>query len=215
MTSQKSKKILFEEYIKNHQLEKLISELTNSLVHSLSPNPIVYMIKYLTGLLSDEEKTENNINIPPPYPEGVPIVKFPKFKSNNLLSKYLNKENWNDFKYIKTRYNNNINDLTILSENFPNDNIGICLCDDDCIISYDDLLNDLHKSAVVLGSHQAFCFPFYDYTEQSIKAVKEEGFKVAFIGESRKASRNDDKYKIPRYPIYDSTSMDSFKSMIG
>ena len=143
MTSQKSKKILFEEYIKNHQLEKLISELTNSLVHSLSPNPIVYMIKYLTGLLSDEEKTENNINIPPPYPEGVPIVKFPKFKSNNLLSKYLNKENWNDFKYIKTRYNNNINDLTILSENSPNDNIGICLSDDDCINSFDDLLNDI------------------------------------------------------------------------
>jgi len=143
MTSQKSKKTLFEEYIKTHQLEKLISELTNSLVHSLSPNPIVYMIKYLTGLLTEEEKTENNINIPPPYPEGVPIVKFPKFQSNNLLSKYLNKENWNDFKYIKTRYNNNINDLTILSENFPNDNIGICLCDDDCIISYDDLLNDI------------------------------------------------------------------------
>ena len=143
MTSQKSKKILFEEYIKNHQLEKLISELTNSLVHSLSPNPIVYMIKYLTGLLSDEEKTENNINIPPPYPEGVPIVKFPKFTSNNLLSKYLNKENWNDFKYIKTRYNNNINDLTILSENSPNDNIGICLSDDDCINSFDDLLNDI------------------------------------------------------------------------
>ena len=117
--------------------------MINSLVHSQALNPIIYMIKYLTGLLSDEERTENNINIPPPYPEGVPIVKFPKFTKENLLSKYLTKENWNDFKYIKTRYNNNINDLTNLTENFPNDNIGICLCDDDCINCYSDLLNKI------------------------------------------------------------------------
>ena len=82
-------------------------------------------------------------------------------------------------------------------------------------VSYEELKEDLHKSAVVIGSKQAFCFPFYDYTEQSVKAVKEEGFKVAFIGESRKASRNDDKWKIPRYPIYDSTSLETFKNMIS
>jgi hypothetical protein len=143
MSNQKEKKHLYIEYIKTHQLEKLISELTNSLVHSLSTNPIVYMIKYLTGLLSEEERTENNINIPPPYPEGVPIVRYPKFKSKNLLSEYLNDEIWNEFKYIKTRYNNNINDLTIISENSPENKIGICLTDDDCINSYDDLLNDI------------------------------------------------------------------------
>ncbi len=82
-------------------------------------------------------------------------------------------------------------------------------------VSYDELKADLHKSAVVLGSHESFCFPFYDYTEQSIKAVKDEGFRVAFIGESRKASRNDNKYKVPRYPIYDSTSLEKFKSYVN
>lgn len=82
-------------------------------------------------------------------------------------------------------------------------------------VSYKELLDDLHRSVVTLGSRQAFCFPFYDYTEQSIKAVKEEGFKVSFIGLSRKASRSDDKYKIPRYPIYDSTTMETFKSMVN
>lgn len=81
-------------------------------------------------------------------------------------------------------------------------------------VSYKELLDDLHKSAVVLGSHQAFCFPFYDYTDQSIKAVKEEGFKVAFIGGNRKASRSDDKYKIPRYPISDTTTMSQFINMV-
>jgi len=61
----KSKKEIFEEYLKLHDLENLISEMTNSVVHSLDPNPIVYMIKYLTGLLTDEERSEYNINIDP------------------------------------------------------------------------------------------------------------------------------------------------------
>ena len=82
-------------------------------------------------------------------------------------------------------------------------------------VSYNDLLADLKKSLKVVKSNLSFCFPFYDYTENSIKAVKEAGFKVAFIGGNRKATRNDDKYKIPRYPIHDSTTMAQFKAMIN
>ena len=82
-------------------------------------------------------------------------------------------------------------------------------------VSYNDLLNDLKKSIDVVKDTSSFCFPFYEYTSSSIKAVKESGFKVAFIGGYRKASRSDDKYKIPRYPIYDSTSLSEFKIMVG
>ena len=88
------------------------------------------MIKYLTGLLSNEERTENKIDIPPPYPQGVPIVNYPKKI----------KENWPNYKYIKTRYNNNINNLTNLNDNSRTDKIGICLCDDDCLNCYSELL---------------------------------------------------------------------------
>ncbi len=82
-------------------------------------------------------------------------------------------------------------------------------------ISYDALLADLKKSIAVVKDTKSFCFPFYEYTSTSIKAVKDVGFKVAFVGEWRKATRNDDKYKIPRYPIYDSTSMETFKTIVG
>ena len=81
-------------------------------------------------------------------------------------------------------------------------------------ISHDELLADLNKSIEVTKSKEAFCFPFYDYTNNSINTVKEAGFKVAFIGGNRKASRSDDKYKIPRYVIYDSTSLQSFINMV-
>lgn len=82
-------------------------------------------------------------------------------------------------------------------------------------IPYKELLDDLNKSIKVVGSKASFCFPFYDYSENSIKAVKEVGFKVAFVGGNRKATRNDNKYKIPRYPIYDYTTMEQFKNMIN
>ena len=82
-------------------------------------------------------------------------------------------------------------------------------------VSYDDLINDLKASIDVVKDTTSFCFPFYDYTATSIKAVKEVGFKAAFIGGFRKATRNDDKYKIPRYVIYDSTSLSTFKSYVN
>lgn len=82
-------------------------------------------------------------------------------------------------------------------------------------VPYNDLVNDLKKSIDVVKSTNAFCFPFYESTEQSIKAVKEVGFKTAFVGGNRKATRNDNKYKIPRYPIYDSTSLKTFISYIN
>lgn len=81
-------------------------------------------------------------------------------------------------------------------------------------VSYDTLLKDLKQSIDVVKDTNSFCFPFYDYTEESIKAVKEAGFKVAFIGGYRKASRSDNKYKVPRYPVYDSTTLNQFINMI-
>lgn len=82
-------------------------------------------------------------------------------------------------------------------------------------VSYKDLLEDLKKSLKVVKSSKAFCFPFYSYSDKSIKAVKEAGFKTAFIGGYRKATQKDNKYKIPRYPVHDSTSMKEFKNMIN
>ncbi len=82
-------------------------------------------------------------------------------------------------------------------------------------VSYDELLSDLKRSIERVDNNiNSFCFPFYESTEKSIKAVKEAGFKIAFVGGYRKASRSDNKYKIPRYPIQDSTTMASFINML-
>ncbi len=78
----------------------------------------------------------------------------------------------------------------------------------------EEVLTDLRKSIDILGKSTAFCFPFYAYNNSAIESVKEVGFKLAFIGENKKATRSVDKYKIPRYPIYNTTSLNQFINMI-
>lgn len=81
--------------------------------------------------------------------------------------------------------------------------------------SYEQSLADLKTSLSILGNSDSFCFPFYSYSDRSLQAVKDAGFKIAFVGGNRKASRVDNKYLIPRYPIHSSITMDKFISIIS
>lgn len=81
--------------------------------------------------------------------------------------------------------------------------------------SKEQVMQDLKTSIEILGSNAAFCFPFYAYNNDAIESVKESGFKLAFIGGNTKATRSHDKYKIPRYPIYNSTTLNQFKNYIN
>src|SRR4051812_13125909 len=94
-----------KKYIEENELEKVVSEMLNSLVHEKAKQPIVYMIKYLSGLLSEEERKQNGLVIPEPYPKGKPIVKYPNLeKSNSILKKHLAKNVWSALKYNKTKH---------------------------------------------------------------------------------------------------------------
>ena len=81
--------------------------------------------------------------------------------------------------------------------------------------SREAIKEDLTISKNEIGTNNAFCYPMYVYNDKVISVLKEMGYKVAFTGGDYKASRSDDKYKIPRYHIYDSTSLDEFIDMIN
>ena len=72
----------------------------------------------------------------------------------------------------------------------------------------------MQKSIDLLGTNQAFCYPFYAYNNTLIEAVKEVGFDLAFAGGNQKATRRSDKYRVPRYVIYKNTSLEAFIRMI-
>lgn len=81
--------------------------------------------------------------------------------------------------------------------------------------SKEQVLEDLSKSAEITGSKKAFCFPMYVYNDTTLQVLQEIGFKLAFVGGDYKASRNNNKYQIPRYHIYRETSLDQFINMIS
>lgn len=79
----------------------------------------------------------------------------------------------------------------------------------------EQVLEDLSKTVEIDGSKNAFCFPMYVYNDTTMDVLKEIGFKLAFVGGDVKASRSNDKYKVPRYHIYRDTSLDSFIDMVS
>ena len=78
-----------------------------------------------------------------------------------------------------------------------------------------ELVADLKLSRSVLGGTEAFCFPFYEYNNHGIEALKQAGFKMAFIGGYRKAKRGDDLYKIPRIPLTRNTTVSQYANYIN
>lgn len=81
--------------------------------------------------------------------------------------------------------------------------------------THDQVINDLKQSISILGSSTAFCFPMYVSNEETINDLKEVGFKIAFVGGGTKASRSSDKYRIPRFQITKTTSLETFKNYVN
>lgn len=82
------------------------------------------------------------------------------------------------------------------------------------LLSKDELKADLQLSVNKIGTNLAFCYPFYAKNNTMIEALKETGFKLAFVGGNKKAKQSDNKYAIPRYVIYKNTSLNSFINMV-
>ena len=90
------------------------------------------------------------------------------------------------------------------------DGRGMVACSD-----YKTVKEDLEKSLKILsGDNTSFCFPFYSYDKESLQALKDLNFRIAFIGGNRRANRNQNNYLITRYPILDDITLDEFVSII-
>ena len=90
------------------------------------------------------------------------------------------------------------------------DGRGMVACSD-----YKTVKEDLEKSLKILsGDNTSFCFPFYSYDKESLQALKDLNFRIAFIGGNRRANRNQNNYLITRFPILDDITLDEFVSII-
>lgn len=83
----------------------------------------------------------------------------------------------------------------------------------------DKLLEDLKQSREELNNTTVFCYPFYEYNDYSINVLKEAGFTMAFGGPyeggKSRVTVGNSKYKLPRFIIYNTTTVDNIKNYIG
>jgi len=83
----------------------------------------------------------------------------------------------------------------------------------------DKLLEDLETSRNELDGSTVFCYPFYEYNNYSIEALKEAGFTMAFAGEyaggNFKVKVGSNKFRLPRWVIVNWTTMEKFKSYVN
>ena len=105
--------------------------------------------------------------------------------------------------------------LDVQSHTYDMHQYGTCGKGQLVCANYEQAKADLKRSLDIVGDNTSFCYPFYSYSDTAIQAVKDLGFKVAFAGGSRDATRNDNKYIIPRYPIHSNITMDVFKRIVN
>ena len=105
--------------------------------------------------------------------------------------------------------------LTIQSHTYDMHKYGSCGRGQLVCANYEEAKTDLKKSLDIIGNNTSFCYPFYSYDEEAIQAIKDLGFKIAFAGGNRKATRNSNKYIIPRYPIHADITLEEFKKNVN
>lgn len=116
---------------------------------------------------------------------------------------------WWDISNYQSKY------LEVQSHTYDMHKYGDCGKGQLVCANYESAKQDLQKSLDIIGNNTSFCYPFYSYDNEAIQAIKDLGFKVAFAGGNRDATRNSNKYLIPRYPIHSNITMDRFKEIVN
>ena len=103
--------------------------------------------------------------------------------------------------------------LEIHSHSWNMHNLGDCAGDfGGAILCWSDekILADLKQSRESLNNTTVFCYPFYEFNSRSIRLLKEAGFEMAFAGGERSAVVGEDLFRIPRYVMFNYTTMNQF-----
>ena len=82
------------------------------------------------------------------------------------------------------------------------------------VMNHHDAVADLQKSIRIGGNSDAFAYPYGDYNDSCIQAVKDAGFKCAVTTEYGRAKVGDDPLVLPRIRMLRGQSLDSFKKLV-
>lgn len=153
-----------ENYLKDHNIEGILTEMINYLLHKKSKSPIVAMIKYLGGLLTEKEREENQIVIPDPQIDYHPIIEFPKYNKecNSLLKEYYTQDIFSNLMTKTSKYGINVDDIVRVNNVFPKNNIGCLIADADCLVKFETIYKP-----IICKAHNLDINSLKDYTQNN------------------------------------------------
>ena len=82
-------------------------------------------------------------------------------------------------------------------------------------MSREEVLSDLQISFEICGNHDAFAYPFGDYTEEGCAVLEEAGLLCAVTTENNKCYPGDNPYLLPRVRMTGSQTLAEFIAAIG
>lgn len=82
------------------------------------------------------------------------------------------------------------------------------------VMNHDDAVADLQKSIEIGGNGDAFAYPYGDYNDSCVQAVKDAGFKCAVTTEYGRAKPGDNPLLLPRIRMSMGQSLESFKTLV-
>ena len=184
------------EYLKNNNFYALTpEEFTSWIYGDLDVPEKTVLITIDDGAMGTGKHNGNKLN---------PLLEEYKLHATLFLI-----AGWWDISNYEGKY------LSIQSHTYDMHQYGDCGRGQLVCADYIGAKTDLQKSLDIIGNNTTFCYPFYSYDDEAIQAVKDLGFKVAFAGGNRNATRNSNKYIVPRYPIMSYITMDQFKRMVN
>jgi peptidoglycan/xylan/chitin deacetylase (PgdA/CDA1 family) len=81
-------------------------------------------------------------------------------------------------------------------------------------MSRDEIKADLAKSAELVGSNDAMAYPYGDYTDDMLEAVREQGILCSFTVEYDRVRKGMDPAKLPRIRVLGDESFQIWKESI-
>lgn len=67
---------------------------------------------------------------------------------------------------------------------------------------------------VILEGSDIFWYPFGQYNQTSIKALKQTGYRLAVTTKEGRVKKGDKKYELPRVRISANTKLEYFKKLV-
>ena len=160
-----------ENYLKEYDIQNILTEMINYLLHKRSKTPILEMIKYLAGLLTEKEREEYKIIIPSFKIDYHPLIEYPNFQEecNSLLKECLDMNIFLSLRDNITKYGTNLGSLMKLNEINPKNNFGIFLSDMDCIKKFRELFSPIISKAHNLDNKNLKFFTENNFNLNNLK----------------------------------------------